>query len=148
MIRRCLLVILFAPIASLWVSLSYATEIIPSTLEYMTGFSDAIIIGYVNDKYSYWENGKIYTNISIDVEKFVKNPQGETSSSIEVKIPGGKVGDIGFEVDQAPVFRNVLILTIVRECRSTFSKILLGEYCNPDGKRRHGLTSVAGYNLL
>ena len=24
---------------------------------------------------------------------------------IELKIPGGKVGDIGFEVDQAPVFQ-------------------------------------------
>ena len=105
MIRRCLPLILFAPIASLWVALSYATEIIPSTLEYMTGFSDAIIIGYVNDQNSYWENGKIYTNISVDVEKFVKVPQNETSSPIELKIPGGKVGDIGLEVDQAPVFR-------------------------------------------
>jgi len=93
------------PIVSLCVALCYATEIMPSTLEYMTDFSDTIIIGHVNDKYSYWENKKIYTNIAIDVEKFVKSPRGETSSSIELKIPGGKVGDIGFEVDQAPVFR-------------------------------------------
>jgi hypothetical protein len=104
MIRRRLFFFVLSPIVSLCVALCYATEIIPSTLEYMTDFSDTVVIGHVTDKYSYWENKKIYTNIAIDVERFIKSSRGETSSPIELKIPGGKVGDIGFEVDQAPVF--------------------------------------------
>ena len=104
MIRRRLFFFLVAAMTFLWVAFCYATIIIPSTLEYMTDFSDTIVIGHVTDKYSYWENKKIYTNIAINVEQLVKSPSGKTSSSIELKIPGGKVGDIGFEVDQAPVF--------------------------------------------
>lgn len=86
------------------VSAANATNIIPSSLEYMTGFSDTIITGYVKDKHSYWEDDKIYTNISIAVEEFVKNANNEQSSMIEIKVLGGQVGDTRFEVDQSPAF--------------------------------------------
>lgn len=84
---------------------AYTTEIIPSTLEYMTDFSGTIVVGTVKDKYSYWEEQKIFTNVGIDVEEFVKNSGDERSSYLQLKIPGGTVGDLSFHVDQAPAFK-------------------------------------------
>lgn len=104
MIRRRFFIFLVAPIILLWATFSYATTIIPATLEYMTDFSGTIIIGHVSDQYSYKEDEKIFTNIVIEVERFVKNRQGERASSIQLKIPGGKVEDIAFELDGAPIF--------------------------------------------
>ena len=105
MIRQRLFFFMVVPVAFLWAGLCHATQIVPSTLDYMTDFSDTIIIGHVTSKDSYWDNKKIYTSIILEVDQFVKNNNGETSSSIELKIPGGKVGDIGLEVDQAPIFK-------------------------------------------
>ena len=83
----------------------HATLTVPSTLEYMIDFSDTIIIGHVKDKYSYWENQKIYTKIVIDVEQFVKNSYREKSTEIVLKVPGGKVGDTRLRVSGAPTFK-------------------------------------------
>jgi len=82
----------------------YASEIVPSTLEYMTDFSDTIVVGHVANNFSYWEGDKIFTRVTIEVERFVKNRNAESSSIIDLKIPGGKVGNISFEVNGAPVF--------------------------------------------
>jgi hypothetical protein len=84
---------------------AHTTEIIPSTLKYMTDFSDTIVVGTVSDKYSYWEGQKIFTNVGIDVEQFVKKTENEGSSYLQLKIPGGTVGDLSFHVDQAPEFK-------------------------------------------
>ena len=83
----------------------HATMIIPSSLEYMTDFSDTIITGNVTDKYSYWEDDKIYTSVLIETDKIVKSSDEGVSSPIEIKLPGGKVGDIALEIDEAPHFR-------------------------------------------
>ena len=103
MLKLRIFFFVIVPIISLYAGLCQGTQIIPSTLEYMADFSDTIVIGHVIDKHSYWEDKKIYTNIAIDVKQFVKNPRGETSPSIQLKIPGGKVGAINFEIDKAPV---------------------------------------------
>ena len=92
-------------IISLFVPISHATMILPSSLEYMTGVSDTIITGNVTDKYSYWEDDKIYTSVFIETDKIVKRSDEGVSSSIEIKLPGGKVGDIALEIDEAPHFR-------------------------------------------
>jgi hypothetical protein len=104
MIRCRLFFFLVAAVTFLWVTFCCATIIIPSTLEYMTDFSDTIVIGHVTDKYSYWEANNIFTNIVIDVDEFVKNSNGESSSLIKLKIPGGKVGDTSSELNGAPLF--------------------------------------------
>lgn len=104
MIPRRYSSLLVLPIVVFWAVWCHATQIVPSTLEYMTGFSDAIVVGHVVDKHSYWQDKKIVTSIIVDVEQLVKDSDGKDSSSVELIIPGGKVGDIAFEVDQAPIF--------------------------------------------
>lgn len=101
--------------------LSHATQIIPSTLESMTDLSDTIVIGKVRDINSYMEDGKIFTNVTIDVREFVKNSKGVTSGSIDVKYLGGRVGDITLEVDGAPVFElNEKVLLFLRQANSYY----------------------------
>jgi len=88
----------------LFSAVSQATLVLPSTLKYMTDFSDAIVIGYVTDKYSYWDNDKIYTNVIINLDQYVKYLYGEKSQHLQIKILGGKVDDVRLEVSDAPTF--------------------------------------------
>jgi hypothetical protein len=69
----------------------------------MTVFSNAIVVGHVVEKQSYWEDKKILTSLTVDVEEFVKDVGGERSTSVEVIIPGGTVGDTTLEIDDAPI---------------------------------------------
>ena len=103
MIPRRPIPLVVLPFVVFWAVWCHATQIVPSTLEYMTGFSDAIVVGHVVDKHSYWQDKKIVTSITVDVEQHVKDSAGE-ASAVEIIIPGGKVGDIALEMDQAPVF--------------------------------------------
>lgn len=88
----------------LWGSAAGATRIIPSTLEYMTGFSDAVIIGSVVSLDSYWDDQKIFTDVEVEVEEFVKNAHDEAGTRLTLKVLGGAVGDTRFEVDNSPRF--------------------------------------------
>ena len=51
----------------------HATEIVPASLESMTSVSDAIVVGAVQDQFSYWENGKIFTNVVVEVSQSLKS---------------------------------------------------------------------------
>jgi hypothetical protein len=88
----------------LWSSSAGATRIIPSSLEYMTNFSDAVVIGYVASLESYWEDQKIFTNVVLEVEEFLKNAHDESATRLTLKVLGGTVGDTRFEVDNSPRF--------------------------------------------
>lgn len=88
----------------LWSSAAGATQIIPSTLEYMTDFSDAVIVGSVVSLDSYWEDQKIFTEVEVEVDKFVKNAHDEAGTRLTLKVLGGVVGDARFEVDNSPRF--------------------------------------------
>ena len=103
--KKVYFVMIFIVVLFFSISSAHTTEIIPSTLEYMTDFSDTIVVGTVSDKYSYWEGQKIFTNVGIDVEQFVKKSEDERSSYLQLKIPGGTVGDLSFHVDQGPEFK-------------------------------------------
>ena len=105
MSKRMFIFCLLPFFISLYISICFATMIIPSTLEYMTSESEMIITGKVADSSSYWEDSKIYTSYYIDVEEAVKTSDESFLSQIEVKVPGGKVGDIALEIDDAPTLR-------------------------------------------
>src|SRR3990172_1114579 len=81
-----------------------ATTVLPSTLEYMTDFSDSIIVGSVISKEGYWENKKIYTRIIVEVDEYVKHRFPTKEKQLELEILGGKVGEVAFQVDGAPHF--------------------------------------------
>lgn len=99
-----------------------ATEIIPSTLADMTGVSDTVVTGYVTGQHSYWEGNMIYTKIAIAVQQFEKNANQEAAPTLEVKIMGGQVGDVRFEVDQAPIFTtNEKVLLFLKKVRGEYA---------------------------
>jgi len=65
--------------------------------------SDNVIVGKVIDKKSYWEGGKIFTDVTISVDLYFK---GNPDNQIIIKVPGGAVGDIFAEVSDVPFFEN------------------------------------------
>jgi hypothetical protein len=86
---------------------SNATEIVPVTLENMTDVSDAIVVGDVQDQFCYWENGKIYTNVIIEIDQSLKSSTSDGDHGyVELKLLGGQVGDTRLEIEHAPVFVN------------------------------------------
>ena len=87
-----------------------ATIVVPSTLGNMTNKSDVVVVGQVESMSSYWENQVIYTAITFKVSDYIKSDGGNTPETIELQVPGGQVGEIRFEMDEAPVF------TVGEEC--------------------------------
>lgn len=73
------------------------------SLGQLTEEADSIIIGTVESIESYWENGRIFTDVSISTSS---NLKGANHRDITVKIPGGTVGTISAAVSDTPVFEN------------------------------------------
>lgn len=75
------------------------------SLEEKTKKASLIVIGIVKHSQSQWEEldggKKIFTYVHIDVEKYIK---GSGEKLIEIKVPGGKVGEITEGVPDAPHF--------------------------------------------
>ena len=75
------------------------------SLEEKTKKASLIVIGIVKRSQSQWEGldgGKrIFTYVYVDVEKYIK---GSGEKLIEIKVPGGKVGEITEEVPDTPRF--------------------------------------------
>ena len=99
-------------------SLSQAT-IIPSTLEYMTGFSGLIVTGTVMNKTSYWKEKNIYTDVTVQVDNLIKDDKGIKPETVTVSVIGGTVGDMTQRVDESPVFKvgERLMLFLVKKTR-------------------------------
>lgn len=88
-----------------YVGTASATNIVPSTLEYMTGNSDVVVIGQVVSQTSYWEAQQIFTDVRIAVDNYVKiPPDASPEPEITLKLLGGQVGDTHLKIDQAPTF--------------------------------------------
>jgi hypothetical protein len=67
----------------------------------LTRDSDNIITGKVLSRESYWENGNIFTNVTVSVNRHIK---GSSDNKITVKVRGGTVGDVYAEVSDIPLF--------------------------------------------
>ncbi len=67
----------------------------------LTRDSDNIITGKVLSKESYWENGYIFTNVTVSTDSRIK---GNSDNKVTVKIPGGTVGEIYADVSDVPLF--------------------------------------------
>lgn len=63
--------------------------------------SDKIITGKVLGKESYWENGNIFTNVTVSADIHIK---GSSDNQVIVKVRGGKVGNVYEEVSDIPLF--------------------------------------------
>jgi hypothetical protein len=80
-----------------------AALVIKKSLKDMTIESDDIITGKVINKESYWENGKIFTDVTVSVGQNIK---GKPENKIIVQVPGGVVGDIYAQVSDVPLFED------------------------------------------
>lgn len=76
----------------------------PKSVKELTEKAESIIIGKVAKQTSEWDKSRttIYTTITVDVDEYLKGDEKEKRQTI--KIPGGKVGDIGLKVIGAPTF--------------------------------------------
>ena len=68
--------------------------------------SDVIITGKVIDKESSWNESKsrIYTKTTVQVDEYLKGTNAE--QSVEIRTPGGEVGDVGELYSHMPRFEN------------------------------------------
>jgi hypothetical protein len=72
------------------------------TLDGLSLQSDAIVVGTVTNANSFWQDGQIYTDVTVSVEQTVKGDPSQTE--ITVRQPGGRVGDMWEWVEDAPGF--------------------------------------------
>ena len=65
--------------------------------------STAIVIGKCVEKKSFWNENrdKIFTRVKITIDETIK---GGVAGETEVLVPGGRVGNIIYEVSDMPVF--------------------------------------------
>ena len=75
--------------------------------------SDSIITGKVINKESYWEDGNIFTYVTVSANEHIK---GKSDSQFKVKVPGGTVGNVHAEVSDVPTFgENEEVLLFLKE---------------------------------
>jgi hypothetical protein len=103
--------IVFAAIAPLIFSAFLGTDAVMAlmlemTTAELTKQAEAIVRGKVKDMKSEWdvERRFIWTLVTISVSKSIKGDSLEGQDVI-VKIPGGVVGQIGQETEDAPIFK-------------------------------------------
>ena len=75
------------------------------SLEQLTRDADLIVVGKVESVTSQMINGKISSFATILVESKIKGELEPEQSEIVVSFPGGKVGDIGMQVEDSPNYK-------------------------------------------
>jgi len=97
-------------------------------LERMTRESNVIIYGRIRSTYSQWEGKNIFTYSSIQV---YESPKGWSERTVIVKQTGGKVGDIGLEVDGTPKLNrgeDVVLFLVQWQGHLWIHSIVLGKF--------------------
>lgn len=91
-----LLLVLFAP--------SSLAQIQTMSTQQLTEQSSAVVLGTCEKTESYWADGnsKIFTRVKIRGQQALK---GDIAAAAEITVPGGKIGNIIYEVTDMPVFR-------------------------------------------
>jgi hypothetical protein len=97
------LVSLVAFLTLLLLSSSLAQVQVMSTKE-LTEESSSVLLGTCTRMESYWADGnsKIFTRIRIRGQQYIK---GDLGAEAEITVPGGRIGDVNYEVSDMPVFR-------------------------------------------
>jgi len=101
--RVLLLVFLVSMLLVLFLSPTQAQLQTMSTQQ-LTEQSSAVVLGTCESMESYWVDGnsKIFTRVKIRGQQALK---GDVSAAAEITVPGGKIGNIVYEVTDMPVFR-------------------------------------------
>jgi len=88
-------------LSALLPSLAFAI-VSKASLDDLTLRSDAIVVGTVTKASSFWQDGRIYTNVTISVEQTVKG--GSLHPEITLRQAGGEVDGVGEWVEDEPGF--------------------------------------------
>jgi hypothetical protein len=91
-----LLLVLFLP--------SSLAQVQTMSTQQLTEQSSAVILGTCVRMESYWVDGnsKIFTRVRIRGEQTLK---GEFGGETEITVPGGRIGNMVYEVTDMPIFR-------------------------------------------
>jgi hypothetical protein len=99
-----------------------------SEIKSLSEGADVIVIGKVVQQKSNWNENRtrIYTNVTIKVEEFLK---GTNTGEIVVTHPGGEVGEVGELYTHMPKFRNdeEVLVFLEEDTRSNAYRVLNGE---------------------
>ncbi|MFQ6040114.1 MAG: FlgD immunoglobulin-like domain containing protein [Candidatus Poribacteria bacterium] len=76
--------------------------VVKMSLENLSREASSIVVGKVLDAQSQWEDGNIYTYVTVSIELYVK---GAGDREVTIKVLGGTVGDITEWVSDAPIFQ-------------------------------------------
>jgi hypothetical protein len=76
--------------------------VVKMSLEDLSREASSIVVGEVTDMQSQWEDGNIYTDVTISVERYIKGAGGK---EVTIKVLGGTVGDITQWVSDVPDFQ-------------------------------------------
>jgi hypothetical protein len=100
-----------------------------SKLKRLSKDSDVIITGKVTQKESHWNESKtrIYTRTTVQVEEYLKGANAEYS--IEIRYPGGEIGDIGELYSHMPRFEDEeeVLVFLKKDDKIMEYKVLNGE---------------------
>ena len=83
---------------------AHATIVIPAPLQKLTKDSDTIVAGVVRETRSYWDQGRIYTDVIIDTMEYIKHPDASRPTTLIIKNLGGQIEDLRLDVDGVPQF--------------------------------------------
>jgi hypothetical protein len=78
-------------------------QVLQTSVQEMTNESTAVLYGKCTSKRCEWNDNRsiIYTYVTIAPEEYLK---GNLGSEAVIAVPGGRVGDIIYEVSEMPVF--------------------------------------------
>ncbi|VVS95029.1 hypothetical protein [Desulfoluna spongiiphila] len=79
-----------------------ATTVIPVSLTQLTQKVDTIVAGVVRETHAYWDEGRIYTDVTLETMEFLKHPTAHRPETIVVRTMGGQIGDMRMEVHGVP----------------------------------------------
>ncbi|BCS96321.1 hypothetical protein DSLASN_19530 [Desulfoluna limicola] len=94
--------ILVALLLTFSVPFASATSIIPVSLTQLTERADSIVAGVITETHSYWEDGRIYTDATVETMEYLKHPTAERPHRIVVKSLGGEVEHTRMHVNGVP----------------------------------------------
>lgn len=99
-------IILGAILMMFFVHLEAHSQTIQSEIKNLSEGADMIVAGKVIDQKSNWnsEKSRIYTNVTIQVEEFLKGSNNQ--NRIVITHLGGEVGNVGETYSHVPTFTN------------------------------------------
>jgi hypothetical protein len=98
-----------------------AALVVEKDLGTLTSEADTIVTGTVTNLQSQWEDGKIFTYVTIATDDYTK---GAKEGDITIRIPGGTVGNISCWVSDTPTFKiDEEILVFLRTEASYFDVV-------------------------